>query len=128
MKVKTVDLGREKIVETLTRYIDIADELYSLAQKFEEATGSDRKIVKETLTEKYKAIKSELEHYHKQFSLVSVKPIGDTASFFAPAVSDIYPKISGVRTNMISINSLRKFRSAVYDIQDYSRYWLGQMK
>lgn len=128
MRTEKVDWGEEKIKETLTKYISIERELSILIQEFEENSGREKQMVKETIKEKYKGIKDEVGRYYKYFSRRDIEPVGYTESIFVPAVSDIHVKISGIGTNRISSNSISEFRSAVYDISSYASYWLHQMK
>lgn len=128
MKIEFVDIGKEEIIKILNDYSKKSEELFELIEEFKGAESQRRKEIKEVLKQKYKAVKDEIRELYDYFNKSSVKFGGYTASILAPAIRDIYVHISSVGTNSISINNISKVSSAVYDIGDYARYWLSQIK
>jgi lysine/ornithine N-monooxygenase len=128
MKIEFVDISKEEIIKILNDYSQKSDELFELIEEFKSADIQQRQKVKEELKQKYKAVKDEIRELYDYFNKSSVRPEGYTASILAPAIRDIYVHISSVGTNSISLNNISKVSSAVYDIGDYARYWLSQIK
>lgn len=125
MKQK-VDISKENALEKLNDYILAVEEVYQDIKSLEDLSTGEKQGMLRTIKEKYKQIKNELTGDLKQ--LEQYECTGIASRFYKPALQDMLHNSTLIPVNQVALKNLGKLHHSLYDIKDYARYWINQLK
>ena len=126
MEITLVDISKENALEKLQWYIDYVDDIYNQLNNIDNLTFNEKVEMMKDLKEQYRDIKVNLKK--DLDNLRHYKLTGIAARFYEPALRDMLHNSNLISVNQVVLKNITKFRSSLYDIRGYAKYWKSSME